>query len=156
LNVLEVPAESASLRGEIRLLATLLLVFAAIKIAASSLAYLSAVVSAGGTDSDGSRTLFWLPQVLFYTVLLASTVRLRRFDPRARAAVVSLSWLALAATVLYTALDFTLGPGHDRPALAIAIKLRLLAGGDAWDIVFPLLAILRLRTPQARRLFEVE
>ena len=36
--MLEAPAESASLRGEIRLLATLLLVFAAIKIAASSLA----------------------------------------------------------------------------------------------------------------------
>ena len=52
--------------------------------------------------------------------------------------------------------DFTIGPGHDRPALAVAIKLRLLAGGDAWDIVFPLLSILRLRTPQARRLFECE
>jgi hypothetical protein len=67
-----------------------------------------------------------------------------------------MSWLSLAATVLYTALDFTIGPGHDRPALAVAIKLRLLVGGDAWDIVFPLLSILWLRTPQARRLFEVE
>ena len=81
MNVLEAPAESALLRGEIRLLATLLLVFAAIKIAASSLAYLSAVVSAGGTDSDGSRTLFWLPQVLFYTVLLTSSAK----DIRAQA-----------------------------------------------------------------------
>ena len=142
------------LRGEIRLLATLLVVYAAIKIAGSSLGYVSAVVAAGGTDADGSRTLFWLPQVLFYTVFLASTIRLRRFEPRGRSAVVSLAWLSLGATLVYAILDFTIGPGHDKPALALAIRLRLLAGGDAWDIVFPLLAVLWLRTPSVRRLFE--
>jgi len=142
------------LRGEIRLLATLLVVYAAIKIAGSSLGYVSAVVSAGGADPDGSRTLFWLPQVLFYTVFLASAIRLRRFESRGRSAVVSLAWLSLAATLVYAILDFTIGPGHEKPALAVAIRLRLLASGDAWDIVFPLLAVLWLRTPPVRRLFE--
>jgi len=153
LNAVEPASESVSLRAEIRLLATLLVVFAEIKIAGSSLGYLSAIVSAGGTDTDGSRTLFWLPQVLFYTVLLASAIRLRRFEPRGRTSVVSLCWLSLAASLAYTMLDFTVGPGHERPALAIAIKLRLLAGGDAWDLVFPLLAIVWLRRPQVARLF---
>jgi hypothetical protein len=154
LNAPQVPADLAGARAEIRLLATLLVVFAAIKIAGSSLGYISAVVSAGGTDADGSRTLFWLPQVLFYTLFLASAIRLRRFDSRGRGAVISLSWLALGATLLYAILDFTVGPGHDKPALAIAIRLRLLAGGDAWDIVLPLMAILRLGGPDARRAFE--
>jgi hypothetical protein len=144
------------LRAQLRLLALLLVVFSAIKVTASALAYVSALVAVGGTDADSSRTLYWIPQVLFYTLLLTSSQRLRRFEPRARLAVLSLSALSLAATVLYTVLDFAVGPGHERPALAIAIKLRLLAGGDIWDLVFPLLAILWLRTPQARRLFESE
>src|SRR5204862_304125 len=64
---------------------------------------------------------------------------------------------SLAATILYTMLSFTIGPGHKDPALEIAIKLRLLlVGGDIWDLVFPLLAILWLRTPPAGRLFESE
>jgi len=145
---------SQPLRSEIRLLATLLFAFAVIKIVASSLAYTSAVVVAGGTDTDGSRTLFWLPQILFYTLFATAARRLRRFEPRARAIVVSLSALSIGAMILYTVLDFAVGPGHERPALAIAIKLRLLAGGDVWDIVFPALAILWLRTAEARRLFE--
>jgi len=144
------------LRAEVRLLATLLVAFSAIKVIASSLAYVSALVAASGSDVDGSRTLFWIPQVLFYTLLFASSRRLRRFEPRSRGAVLSLSVLSVAATVLYTVLDFAVGPGHERPALAIAIKLRLLAGGDIWDLLFPVLAILWLRTPQARRLFEGE
>ena len=144
----------SELRGQIRLLATLLVVYAAIKIAGSSLGYVSAIVSAGGADADGSRTVFWLPQVLFYTVFLASAIRLRRFEPRGRSAVVSLAWLSLGATLVYAILDFTIGPGHEKPALAVAIRLRLLAGGDVWDIVFPLLAILWLRTASVRRLFE--
>jgi hypothetical protein len=145
------------LRAQLRLLALLLVVFSAIKVTASALAYVSALVAVGGTDADSSRTLYWIPQVLFYTLLLTSSQRLRRFEPRARMAVLSLSALSLAATVFYTVLNFTIGPGHKDPALAIAIKLRLLlVGGDIWDIVFPLLAILWLRTPQARRLFESE
>jgi hypothetical protein len=153
-NAVEASAAGEPLRSEIRLLATLLFAFAVIKIAASSLAYTSAVVVAGGVDTDGSRTLFWLPQILFYTLFATAARRLRRFEPRARAIVVSLSALSIGATVLYTVLDFTVGPGRERPAMAIAIKLRLLAGGDVWDIVFPALAILWLRTAQARRLFE--
>jgi hypothetical protein len=144
------------LRAEICLLATLLVAFSTIKVIASSVAYVSALVAAGGADIDSSRTLFWIPQVLFYTLFLASSRRLRRFEPRSRAAVLSLSVLSLAATALYTALDFTVGPGHERPALAIAIRLRLLVGGDIWDLLFPVLAILWLRTPQARRLFTGE
>jgi len=145
------------LRAEVRLLATLLVVFSAIKVTASSLAYVSALVAAGGMDADSSRTLFWIPQILFYTLLLASSRRLRDFEPRSRTAVLSLSVLSLAATVLYTMLSFTIGPGHKDPALEIAIKLRLLlVGGDIWDLVFPLLAILWLRTPPARRLFASE
>lgn len=143
-------------RGEIGLLALLLIVFSAVKIAASSLAYFSAVVAAGGADVDGSRTLFWLPQVLFYTLFLASSRRLRRFDRRGRAAVVSLSVLSLAVTALHTALDFLVGPGHERPALAIAIKLRLLAGGDIWDLLFPALAIAWLQRPAVRKLFDAQ
>ena len=145
------------LRAQLRFLALLLVVFSAIKVTASALAYVSALVAVGGTDADSSRTLFWMPQVLFYTLLLTSSLRLRRFEPRARLAVLSLSVLSLAATVLYAVLEFAIGPGHKDPALAIAFKLRLLLlGGDIWDLVFPLLAILWLRTPQARRLFESE
>jgi hypothetical protein len=152
----ERPADEG-LRAEVRLLATLLVVFSAIKVTASSLAYVAALVAAGGADADSSRTLFWIPQILFYTLFLASSRRLRRFESRSRTAVLSLSVLSLAATVLYTKLSFTIGPGHKDPALEIAIKLRLLlVGGDIWDLVFPLLAILRLRTPPARRLFESE
>jgi hypothetical protein len=143
-----------NLRGEIRLLATFLFAFAAIKVVASSLAYTSAIVAAGGTDVDASRTLFWLPQVLFYTLFATAARRLRRFEPRARSIVLSLAALSIGATVLYTVLDFAVGPAHQRPAMAIAIKLRLLAGGDIWDIVFPALAIAWLRPPDARRLFE--
>jgi len=145
------------LRAEVRFLATLLVAFSAIKIIASSLSYVSALGAAGETDKDISRALFWMPQVLFYTLLLASSRRLRRFEPRARVAVLSLSALSLGATVLYTVLDFAIGPGRNDPALAIAVKLRLLlVGGDIWDFVFPLLAILWLRTPQCRRLFAGE
>ena len=148
------PADEG-LRAEVRLLATLLVVFSAIQVAASSLAYVSALVAVGGADTDSSRTLFWIPQVLFYTLLLTSSRRLRRFEPRARMAVLSLSVLALAVTVLYTVLTFAIGPGRRDPAMAIAIKLRLLlVGGDIWDVVFPLLAILWLRRPECRRLFE--
>jgi hypothetical protein len=145
------------LRAEVRLLATMLVAFSAIKVIASSLSYVSALVAAGGTDTDSSRTLFWMPQVLFYTLLLASSRRLRRFEPRARVTVLSLSVLSLAATLLYAVLNFAIGPGRNDPALEIAIKLRLLlVGGDIWDFVFPLLAILWLRTPQCRRLFAGE
>jgi len=145
---------SEQARAEIRLLATLLFAFGAIKVVASSLAYTAAIVSAGGVDLDASRTLYWLPQILFYTVYAAASRRLHRFEPRARSIVISLSMLSIAATLLYTLLDFTVGPAHERPAMAIAIKLRLLAGGDVWDILFPLLAIVWLRPPASRRLFE--
>ena len=140
-------------RAEVRLLSTLLMVFSVIKIAGSSLAFMAALVAADGSDGGG-RTLFWIPQVLFYTVLLASARRLQRLEPRVRSAVLGLSALSLAVIVLSNLLDFTIGAGHERPALAIAIKLRLLASGDAWDIVFPVLAILCLRRPPVRRLFE--
>jgi hypothetical protein len=149
------PHGDETLRAEVRVLAILLVVFSGIKIAASSLAYVSALVAAGSMDSDGSRTLFWIPQVLFYTLLLASSRRLRRFEPSARVAVLMLSVLSLTAIALYTALSFAIGPGRKDPALEIAIKLRLLlVGGDIWDVVFPLLAILWLRTPRCRRLFQ--
>jgi len=153
----QVQQTDEGLRAEVRLLATLLVAFSSIKVIASSLAYVSALVAAGGTDADSSRTFFWIPQVLFYTLLLASSRRLRRFEPRARVAVLSLSVLSLGATLLYTVLNFAIGPGRNDPALAIAIKLRLLlVGGDIWDLLFPVLAILWLRTPQARRLFAGE
>jgi hypothetical protein len=148
------PADETT-RTEVDLLATLLIVFSAVKVAASSLAYVSALVAAGGADTDRSRTLFWIPQVLFYTLLLTSSRRLRRFQPRARVTVLSLSVLSLVATALYAVLSFVVGPGRANPALEIAIRLRLLlVGGDIWDIVFPLLAILWLRKPEYRRLFE--
>lgn len=150
------PSADESVRGEIRLLGSLLVVFAAIKIAASSLGYVSALVSVAGVDAEGGHTFYWIPQVLFYTFFLASARRLRRFDRYGRRAVISLCALSLAAALLYTLLDFTFGAGRERPALALAVKLRLLVGGDVWDLVFPLLAILRLRRPAARRLFERE
>lgn len=149
------PADE-SLRAEIGFLATLLVLYSAIKIAASSLAYVSALVAVAGVDEEGGHTLYWIPQVLFYTLFFASARRLRRFDRNGRRAVISLSALSLAAAVLYTVLDFAFGPGRERPALAFAIKLRLLIGGDVWDVVFPLLAILWLRTPATRQLFERE
>jgi hypothetical protein len=156
-NVSKTAAAGDALRAEIRLLALLLTIFAAVKIAACSLAYFSAVVAAGGVDESGSQTYYWLPQVLYYTLLLAVARRLRRFEPRSRAAVLALSSLSIAATVLYTVLDFTIGHGRQDPAMAIAIKLRLLlSGGDVWDLVFPLLAISRLWRPEVRAVFASE
>jgi len=140
--------------AEIRLLATLLAIFAAVRILAAALGYLSALAATVGGDADGSRTIYWLPQLLFYALFLASSLRLRRFERRSRPVVVSLCALSLGAVVLYTLLDFTFGPGRAQPAMAIAIKLRLLVSGDIWDLVFPILAIARLRTPRARELFE--
>jgi hypothetical protein len=146
-----------ALRAEIRLLALLLAIFAAIKIAACSLAYASAVVAAGGVDVMGGHTYYWLPQVLYYTLFLAVARRLRRFEARSRTAMLALSILSIVATVLYTVADFTIGHGRQDPAMAIAIKLRLLlSGGDVWDLVFPLLAIFRLWKPEVRRVFENE
>jgi hypothetical protein len=143
-----------ALRAEIRLLALLLIVFSSIKILACSLAYASAVITSGGVDEHGGQTFYWLPQVLFYTLLLAGSRRMRRFDPISRTAVMSLSLLSLVATVVYVALDFTFGPASRDPAMGIAIRARLLlTGGDVWDIVFPLLTVLWLRGPEARRLF---
>lgn len=144
------------MRAEIGFLATLLVVFSAIKIAASCLAYASALASVGGGAAEGGYRSYWILQVLFYAFFLASAWRLRRFDRRGRRAVIWLSALSLAASVLYTLLDFAFGPGSERPALSLAIKLHLLVGGGVWNLVFPLLAILRLRTPAARRLFQSE
>ena len=147
--------EEAQLEAEIRLLALLLTIFASIKIAASGVSYMSAVVSSGGVDEHGGHTFYWLPQLLFYTMLLTASRRLNRFDRFGRTSVMSLSVLAILATIVYTALDFTLGPASQHPAMAVAIKLRLLlAGGDIWDIVFPLLAIAWLRDPRTLPLFE--
>jgi len=146
-------AESAA-EKQVRLLALLLTIFASIQIAGAALSYVSAVVAQGGVDQEGGHTFYWLPQVLFYTLLLASVRRMQRFDATGRTAVVSLSTLSLVATILYTMLDFTMGPGSRDPAMAIAIKLRLmLTGGDVWSIVFPLLALDWLRKPEVVRLF---
>jgi hypothetical protein len=150
----QVVTGEAGARAELRLLSTLLMVFSVIKIAGSSLAFMAALMATEGSDAGGGRTLFWIPQVLLYTVLLASARRLQRLEPRARSAVLGLCALSLAVIVLSNLLDFTIGAGHERPALAIAIKLRLLASGDAWDIVFPVLAVLCLRRPAVRKLFE--
>ena len=147
-------AEETAAESQVRLLAFLLILFSSIKIVACSLAYFSAVVAGGGVDEHGGQTFYWLPQVLFYTMLFAASRRLRRFDRTARTAVISLSFLSLVAMILYTMLDFMLGPASRDPAMAIAIKLRLLlTGGDVWDIVFPILAIDWLRKPEAERLF---
>lgn len=147
------PEESAD-AARVPVLALLLIIFSSIKIAACSLAYFSAVVSSGGVDEHGGNTFYWLPQVLFYTLLLASARRLRRLEPSGRTAVLSLSFLSLVAMILYTMADFTIGPASRDPAMAIAIKLRLmLTGGDVWDVVFPILAIDWLRKPDAVKLF---
>ena len=149
-------AETATAaEAEVRLLALLLTIFSAVKIAACALGYISAIVSAGGVDEQGGHTFYWLPQLLFYTMLLTASRRLSRFDRYGRTAVVSLSMLSLFAMIAYTAADFTIGVARNDPAMAIAIKLRLLlVGGDIWDIVFPLLAITRLRGPRVDGLFE--
>ena len=148
------PEETAA-ESRVRLLAFLLTLFSSIKIVACSLAFVSAIVASGGVDEHGGHTFYWLPQILFYTILLASSRRLRRLDRPGRTAVVSLAILSLVATILYTALDFTVGPGSRDPAMAFAIKLRLLlTGGDIWDIVFPILALDWLRKPDVERLFE--
>lgn len=139
-------AGASAARTRIQLLSLLLTIFSATKIAACSLAYLSAIVAGHGVDASGAQTFYWIPQILFYTMYLASARRLRRFDSLSRKAVISLSTVSLVAIILYTMLDFTLGPASRDPAMAIAIKLRLmLTGGDVWDVVFPLLAILWLR-----------
>jgi len=149
-------ATTAALRAEIRFLALLLMIFSVIKIIGCSLAYVSAILAGGGVDPHGGHTLYWMPQVFFYTVLFASSRRLRELRRGSRTAVVSLAGLSLGATLIYMILDFTIGSGSADPAMAIAIKLRLLAGGDVWDIVFPVLAILWLRAPEARALAEGE
>ena len=150
-----VRSEAADAAGEIRLLATILTIFAAVKVLGCSLAYASAIVSMGGVDNGGGQTMYWLPQILFYTIFLASVRRLRRLEPRGRTAVVSLSILSLVAIVLYAVLDFTVGRAAHDPAMGIAIKLRLLlSGGDVWDLVFPSIALLRLRAGEVRALFD--
>ena len=88
------PGEEGA-RAEIRLLSSLLIVFSVIKIAGSSLAFIAALAVAGGSEASGGRTLFWIPQVLFYTVLLAAARRLRRLEPRSRSAVLGLCALSL-------------------------------------------------------------
>jgi hypothetical protein len=141
-------------RAELRLLAVLLIILSLVKIATSSLTYIAALVATGGNDPDASRTIYWIPQVLFYTLLLAGALRLRDFEARARGAVLGLCVLSLVMRVIYNVADFTIGAGREMPALAIAMKLRLLAAGDVWDIIFPVLAIVILRRPAVCRLFE--
>ena len=141
-------------RTRIELLALLLAIFSGVKIVACSLAYVSAIVAGHGVDPAGAQTFYWIPQVLFYTMYFISARRLRRFDGLSRKALITLSMVSLVAMILYSLLDFTLGPASRDPAMAIAIKMRLLlTGGDIWDIVFPLLAIVWLREPGAEPLF---
>jgi hypothetical protein len=143
-------AGASAARTRIEMLSRLLTLYSAVKIASCSLAYFSAIVAGHGVDESGAQTFYWIPQVLFYAMYLAASRRLRRFDPLSRKAVMSLSTVSLVAIILYTMLDFTLGPASRDPAMAIAIKLRLLlTGGDVWDVVFPLLAILWLRDVDA-------
>jgi hypothetical protein len=145
-------AEASAARTRVEILSLLLTLYSAVKIASCSLAYISAIVAGHGVDESGAQTLYWIPQVLFYTMYLAASRRLRRFDTLSRKAVMSLSTISLAAIILYTMLDFTVGPASRDPAMAIAIKLRLmLTGGDVWDVAFPLLAILWLRDAEAER-----
>lgn len=142
-------------RGAIELLAGVLVLFAGIKIVSTALSFVGAIVAAGGVDGDASRTLYWVPQMLFYTFFFASARRVRRFEALGRRAVVSLSWLSLAAIALYTVAEFTIGPGGENPPMALALKLRMFfVEGEVWDVLFPLLAILSLRSAEARRLFE--
>jgi hypothetical protein len=146
------PAGPSAARTRIEMLSLLLTIFSAVKILSCSLAYVSAIVSGHGVDESGGQTFYWIPQVLFYTMYLAAARRLGRFDSLSRKAVMSLSTVSLVAIILYTMLDFTLGPASRDPAMAIAIKLRLmLTGGDVWDVVFPLIAILWLREADAER-----
>ncbi len=146
--------EESGARAEVRMLATMLLILSIVKIATSSLTYIAALVAAGRSGADASQAIYWIPQVLFYTLLLTGARRLGVFEPRARGAVLGLCVLSLLARVLYNVLDFTIGAGREMPALAIAMKLRLLAAGDVWDIVFPVIAIVILQRPAVRRLFE--
>ena len=145
------------LRGAIELLAGILVLFAGIKIVSTGLSFVAAVIAVGGNDADGSRTLYWVPQLLFYTFFFTSARRLRRFEALGRRAVVSLSWFSLVIIVLYTVSEFAIGPGRENPPMVIGFKLRMLfTGGDVWDILFPALAILWLRGRAVARLFERE
>jgi hypothetical protein len=136
--------------AEIRLLATLFMAFAVVKILGCSLGFLSAIAAAGGKDVDASRTLYWIPQVLFYVLLLSWSWRLRAGEPRARTVVWALSVLSIVVWAVYNVLDFVIGPASAQPAMAIAIRLRLLLGGDVWDVFFPAVAILKLRKLRAK------
>ncbi len=144
-------AERAARAAEIRLLATLFTAFAAVKIVATSLGFLSVIAVSGGTDPDGSRTLYWIPQLLFYVIFLAWSRRLYRLEGPAGKVLWSLGVLSLATWAIYNALDFTIGSAAAQPTMAIAIRLRLLLGGDVWDLVFPALAIWKLRDPLPSR-----
>jgi hypothetical protein len=141
-------------RAELRLLASFLVAYSIVKIGVGSIAYLAAVTSTGGIDPHGNQTFFWLPQILFFTVLLIASRRMLRLEPRARGSVVALSVLSLAVMALHTLANFTIGVGHDKPALAIAMIVKLLASGDVWDVIFPVFALVCLRRPAVRRLFE--
>jgi hypothetical protein len=150
----ESAAATDALRAEVRFLALLLAIFAGINIALCSLAYLSALAARGGVDASGGQSFYWLPQLLYYTLFFAVALRMRRFETGSRGAMLSLASLSLAASVLYAALDFTIGAGRQDPAMAIAIKLRqLFVAGDVWNLVFPILAIVWLRKPGVRGLF---
>jgi hypothetical protein len=141
-------------RAELRLLGNFLIIYSIVKIGVASIAYLAAVNSTGGTDPHATQTIFWLPQILFFALLLFATRRMLRFEPRARGSIVALSVLSLAAMLLHTLANFTVGVGHEKPALAIAMIVKLLASGDVWDVIFPVFAIVYLRRPAVRRLFE--
>jgi FtsH-binding integral membrane protein len=147
--------EESAARAELRLLAAFLIAYCIVKIGVASIAYVVAVASAGGVDADASRTVFWIPQILFFTLLLIATRRMRRFESHGRSSVVALSVLSLAVTALHTVANFTIGVGHDKPAVAIAMLVRLLASGDIWDVIFPIFAIVWLRRPAIRQLFEI-
>jgi hypothetical protein len=150
----QVEAGEEGARAELRLLASFLITYSIVKIGVASIAYLAAVKATDGIDPHGTQTVFWLPQILFFTVLLIASRRMLRFESRARSSVVALSVLSLAIMALHTLANFTIGVGHDKPALAIAMIVKLLASGDVWDVIFPVFAIVCLRRPAVRQLFE--
>ncbi len=144
-------------RGAIEVLASILTWFAVIEILNSGFSFAGAIISAGGRDATGGIVTYWLPQILFYTFYFVSARRLGRLETQGARAIVGLSWLSLVGIILYAAADFGFGRGREDPMLALAFKLRVLfGGGDVWGIFFPVLAIVWLGRPAARRLLEVE
>jgi hypothetical protein len=136
---------------EVRLLGSLLMLFAAVQIVVTAIGYLVPLAAADGQDPSGTQTLASIPALFYFVMYFVSARRLRRLEPEGRRMVTGLSWLGVVVSSSFPIVAVLVA---ERPNVEIAVQLWLLAHGGLWSIVFPALALLRLRRPEIEEVFE--